>query len=445
MLRLENRQLSLWESVLPENIKKLSDELETISGILSDPRFFEPYRRKFNTRIGRPTVPIDVYHRLMYLKFRYQLGYESLVKEVTDSISWRLFCRIPLDGQVPHSTTLIKLTHKYGAEIVDEVNQLVLEKAKQQKLLRGKKLRVDTTVTESDIKYPTDAGLLADGIKVITRTAKKLTKAGKAVEMKFRDQTGGAKKRLLEIGKVLRRRSGKAVNEVNQITAKLIQTTKTVIDEAQELMTKATEQSCQTLSKQLKQQLEITQKVVQQAEQVVSGNRHLKDRIVSIYDTDARPICKGSLKRPTQFGGKVLLGDTDDRLITAYKVYKGNPSDESLLPIALQEHCDRLGCSPWELATDRGFYSKGNEQLCTETGIRRVSMPHKGKPSANRREYQKNSWFKRLQRWRSGQEGVISYLKRTFGLDRSRFRGHEGMKIWVGFGVMAHNLRQMTE
>jgi IS5 family transposase len=124
----------------------------------------------------------------MYLKFRYQLGYETLVAEVNDSISWRRFCRFSIDEKMPHPTTLIKSTKKYGPEITDELNQLLLEKAKEEKRLRGKKMRVDTTVTEANIHYPTDAGLLQDGIKIITQTVTKIKETGAAVRTKFRNR-----------------------------------------------------------------------------------------------------------------------------------------------------------------------------------------------------------------------------------------------------------------
>lgn len=173
MLVLRNNQITIWEQILPKELQVLPEELQRIDELLDDDRFFKPYLERFNTRTGRPTVEVETYIRMMYLKFRYQLGYETLVKEVSDSISWRKFCRIGLEKEVPHSTTLIKLSKKYGPELIDELNRLLLEKARDQKLIRGRKLRIDTTVIETDIHHPTDARLLQDSIKVITRTVKK--------------------------------------------------------------------------------------------------------------------------------------------------------------------------------------------------------------------------------------------------------------------------------
>ena len=111
MFRTVSDQVSLWEAVLPPELLKLPDELARVDVLLDDPVFFGPFEPFFDPRIGRPSTPMETYLRLMFLKFRYRLGYESLCREVSDSITWRRFCRIALDGAVPHPTTLMKLTH----------------------------------------------------------------------------------------------------------------------------------------------------------------------------------------------------------------------------------------------------------------------------------------------------------------------------------------------
>ena len=162
--------------------------------LLDDDRLFAPFRERFGTRIGRPTTAVTTYLRMMYLKRRYQLGYEVLVKEVKDSIMWRRFCHLSLSDCVPDSTTLIKLTHKYGEDTVRALNEALVLKLKEGKVVRGKKLRIDTTVVESDIHYPTDIGLLSDGIRVITRTILKIKKVGLAVGVPFVNHTKKMKK-----------------------------------------------------------------------------------------------------------------------------------------------------------------------------------------------------------------------------------------------------------
>ena len=217
MLVLRNNQITIWEQILPKELQVLPEELQRIDELLDDDIFFEPYLERFNTKMGRPTVEVETYIRMMYLKFRYQLGYETLVKEVSDSISWRRFCRIGLEKEVPHSTTLIKLSKKYGPELIDELNRLLLEKARDQKLIRSRKLRIDTTVIESDIHHPTDARLLQDSIKVITRTVKKIKESGAAIRTEFQDRNRSVKKKTLSISKVARRRTGEAIKEIDKI------------------------------------------------------------------------------------------------------------------------------------------------------------------------------------------------------------------------------------
>lgn len=132
MLRLREPQESMWDYLLPLQAQTLSDELAIVDAWLSDDRFFGPYWQRFNTRLGRPTVPVETYLRLMYLKYRYGFGYETLVREVADSLHWRRFCHIPLDAAVPHPTTLSKLTRKYGPAVLQELNALLMQQAREQ-------------------------------------------------------------------------------------------------------------------------------------------------------------------------------------------------------------------------------------------------------------------------------------------------------------------------
>ncbi len=451
MLRLTDPQLTLWEELLPPELKVLSEELQKVDELLDDERFLAPFAERFGTTIGRPTVPIATYLRLMYLKYRYGLGYETLVQEVSDSIQWRRFCRLSLDARVPHSTTLIKLTKRFGPAVLEELNQLVVEKAREEKLIRGRKLRVDTTVIEADIHYPTDAGLLADGVRVITRTVRKLKDAGAAVRTEFRNRTRSIKNRLVEIGKVLRRRSGEASREVRKITGEMMETTEQVVENAKKVLKNAKHYAWRTGSKKvraltikLEEVIRLTKQVVWQTQQVNQGKRHIPNRLVSLFDKEARPIRKGKLKSPTEFGRKVLLQETEERIITGYQVHTGNPADDSLLQEAILHHRRVFGRSPWAVATDRGFGSKDNEQFLVDQGVKRISLPRKGRKSKARLQHERQPWFRRLQRWRSGGEGTIGILKRGYGLRRSRLKGTNGTRIWVGFGIMAYNLRRLA-
>jgi IS5 family transposase len=445
MLRLRNEQLTIWDYVLPEQVLELSQELKRIDEFLDDEKFMQLFLAHWNVLIGRPTVPVETYLRLMFLKFRYQFGYETLVAEVSDSIKWRRFCRINLDDVVPHSTTLIKLTQKYGENIIAELNEALVIKASREKISRSRKLRTDTTVTESNIHYPTDAHLLADSIRSITSQAKSLSKMTGTVLPKMRDRCRSAKKRILEIGKTLKRRNHEAVGEVRQITDKLINKAIETIANAHQLMDKAETDLGKQLNAAVKNKLIVTaDKIVTQTLKVNSGDTHIANRVISLFDPDARPIQKGKLKSPTEFGYKTEITENEDRIITDYKIHIGNPSDDSLLLDAVKRHIQKTGRTPYALSTDRGYSSSKNIKELEELKIKRIAIPKKGKKSKIQTAQEKQRWFRRLQAWRAGGEGTISILKRKYGLGKSLSRGYQGVSSWVGFGIFSYNLRRIA-
>jgi IS5 family transposase len=211
----------LWESVLPEELLQLPEELVRVDAMLDDPVFLSPFVPFFDPWMGRPSTPIETYLRLMFLKFRYRLGYESLCREVSDSITWRRFCRIPLDGSVPHPTTLMKLTTRCGTAAVDGLNEALLAKAAQAKLLRTNMLRADTTVVPSNVAYPTDSGLLARAIRRIAVTGRRIQAAGGASRTKVRDRSRAAGKRAHQIGARLRMRTAAGKDEARAAVRRL--------------------------------------------------------------------------------------------------------------------------------------------------------------------------------------------------------------------------------
>jgi IS5 family transposase len=447
MLMLRRDQPSLWDSVLPEGALALSEELARVDALLDDDRFFAPFRERFYTRIGRPTVPVATYLRMMYLKRRYGLGYESLVKEVKDSFSWRRFCHLSLSDCVPDSTTLIKLTHKYGEDTVRALNDALVLKLKEGKVIRGKKLRIDTTVVEADIHHPTDTGLLTDGIRVISRVVSRLKKLVPGIGSRFVKHTRKAKKIYLGLMKVMKGRTGKdgaalekARDELVKITEKAIADGRAVQAELDLLQGKSS--LMRGLTRQLGEWVTAAEKVVWQTKEVIKGNRHLPRRLVSLFDVTARPIKRGKSRAETEFGRKIFIGETDHGIITTYEVLDENPADVTVLKAGIKGHRRLFRKRLKAVAGDRGFHSQANEDWLKGSGVKQVSIPARGKISRERRIYQKQSWFKRLQRFRAGCEARISLLKRKFGLRRSLMRGNTGTEIWVGQGIFTQNLWQ---
>ena len=450
MLRLTNKQRDFWEDLLPEEARRMSPELQAVDAFLDDERFLESFRSRFPSKRGRYTIPMETYLRLMFLKMRYQLGYETLVAEVTDSVGWRRFCRISLSGQVPDASTLIKLTNGPCQGLAQDVHDALVKKLTEQKILRGRKVRVDTTVVEADIHYPTDVDLLADGVRVVTRTVKKLQQLGAGITEKFRDVGRSIKKRLLRLGKGLKQAEEKKQATRASVTAEVLKITEGMVCRAKRAQQQAeawVKEQGEEASRQVKRRLDQlttwldrTERVIAQTKQVLGGDVHIPDRLVSLFDADARPIKKGNLRRPTEFGYKVCVTDEDRGFVTDYEVTVGNPGDTTMLVPAVKRHHERVGKAPKEVATDAGMASGPNEKALTDLGVEHCSLPKLGKKTEADRVKQRSPWFRRLQRFRAGGEGRISLLKRKYGWRRSRLRGLDGVKTWVGWGAIAHNL-----
>src|SRR5919107_3719766 len=243
MFRTRAEQVSGWEAALPAEVLRLPEELARVDALLDDPAFFTPFAPFFDPRMGRPSTPMETYLRLMFLKFRYRLGYESLCREVADSISWRRFCRIRLDGQVPHPTTLMKLTTRCGPTAVDACNEALLARATEAKLLRCARLRADTTVVPADAAYPTDSGLLAKSVRRIGAAGRRIQAAGGAVRTRLRDRSRCAGTKARAIGAKLRLRAAQTRDEaqtaVRRITGELAGLAERTATEAEKLLRNA--------------------------------------------------------------------------------------------------------------------------------------------------------------------------------------------------------------
>ena len=454
MLRLRDPQGSLWDQQLPLQARTHSAELAAVDECLADERFFDPYLQRFRTLVGRPTVPVETYLRLMYLKHRYRLGYEMLVREVTDSLHWRRFCHLALDAPVPHPTTLSKLTRKYGPDLVHELNRLLVQRATEQKLLRSRKLRIDTTVVQAPIDYPTDIGLLADSARVVTRTVRQLHAAGAAVRTTLRSRARSIKRALAAVGRSLRMRTDEAKAAVLRQTARVLRCTRQISRQAQRVLCNSRHLGPQVQARtaalvqrtrvRLRRELQLTARVMEQARLRIRGTTTIPDRLVSMFDPEARPIRRGKLSAKTEFGYKALLTETEERIITHYEVHMRNPEDGGLLPAAMAGHTQTVPRTPHVVATDRGFGTKDNEELLRKAGVKWISLPYKGRHSLDRTAHERQRWFRRQQRWRSGQEATISLGSRKYAWRHSRLRGREGADLWLGFGILTHNLDRLV-
>src|SRR5215217_1531806 len=376
VLRETDPQTTLWEALLPEEAKRLPAELVAVDAYLDDEQFIAPWRVLFSARLGRPSVPIDTLLRLLYLKHRYGLGYETLCREVSDSISWRRFCRLPLDRPVPHPTTLVKLVGRAGPEVIEQLNQALLGKLAQGKLLRARKLRVDTTVVEADIDYPTDADLLEQAVRKLGGLVRRIKARGAASRTRFRDRGRAAGRRMQQLARTLRRRTGVAMGEVDRLTGEVARIARQTLKQVQVVAANARralgrrpgDGRLGRLVGELEETIMQTHRLLAQTDQRLAGNRVIPDRLVSLADPDARPIRKGKPRTPTQFGYTLLLAEGERGFICDHQLQQGNPPNAPQLVPAVQRVIALTGRTPGTVVGDRGFGTAANDQAVAALG-----------------------------------------------------------------------------
>ena len=459
MLRTVSDQPTLWDAILPSELLVLPAELGRVDALLDDPVFFAPFAAYFDARIGRPSIPMETYLRLMFLKFRYRLGYESLCREVADSISWQRFCRIPLGMRVPHPTTLMKITSRCGDTVVTGLNEALLAKAVAAKLLRMDKVRADTTVVEGDVGYPTDSGLLAKGIGAICRSVARIKTLGGASRTRARDRRRSAGRRARSIASKLRLRSAQQRDQaqaaVRRITGELAGIAEAATRDAAKVIRNA-RRALRTATGarrgRLHQAIDHLESVLGRTQRVVAQTRsrlagvmpESASRVVSLHDLDARPIRKGRLGKPVEFGYKAQIVDNADGVILDHTIEGGNPADAPQLAPAIQRITRRAGRPPRAVTADRGYGLASVERDLHELGVRSVAIPRMSKPGAARREFEHRRAFRDKVKWRTGSEGRINHLKRSYGWNRTELTGINGARTWCGHGVLAHNLVKIS-
>ena len=455
MIRTISPQPTLWESVIPQCLMGLPGDLAEIDALLDDERFFEPFRPFFDPVIGRPSVPIETYIRMMFLKYRYKMGFEPLCREVADSLAWRRFCRIPLAEAVPHPTTLMKITTRCGEEAVAGLNETLLAKAAEKDVVRLDKLRADTTVVEANVAYPTDSGLLAKGVAKLVKLSLAIKAAGLAARTTTRDRTRSVRRRAHAIAAWLRRRNDDAKEEVKAITGEMAVIAEAAIADARHLAINARRclrragqsATCRAgaLISELERTADLLEAVAAQTRTRLSGAvPDGSTRVVSLHDPDARPIAKGRLGRPVEFGFKAQVIDNADGVVLDHHVVKGNPPDAPMLVPAIARIAARFGRAPSSVTADRGYGEAAVDAGLEALGVKKVVIPRRGKPGAARQKVQRARSFQKLVKWRTGSEARISCLKRDYGWRRTRIDGTDGAQTWCAWGVLAHNATKIN-
>jgi IS5 family transposase len=411
-------------------------------------------RYPHSARLGRHSTPVEVILRMLVVKRLYGWSYEQTEHFVSDSIVLRQFCRLYLQS-APDDTTLIRWANLIGAKTLERLNERAVELARSLKVTRGRKLRTDATVVETNIHHPTDDSLIADGVRIISRLvgrAKKIIpkSVGQAAKGEpFRNRIRSAKRLAHKISKMALRRTKEAKATYQAAYQRLVEVAKYSIKQAERVRSMLEEEmpSAPKISEEISHFAGLLERAVWQAHRRVFEGEQVsaKEKLLSIFEEHTAIIRRGKARNKTEFGRKVWLSEVEGGIVSGFRILEGNAGDEAQLEPTLEDHLRLFGKVPELVAADRNVHSKENELLAKQMGVKKVCLPKAGKKSTERQEHERQRWFKRARRFRAGIEGRISVMKRREYLGRCRDRGEEGFGRWVGWGVLTANLDTIAQ
>lgn len=458
MLRDRYEPMNLF-ALVPALSRAMEPILARINPLLDDDTVFQTVKADLAKRFprteieGRPSTPVEVILRMLVVKHLYGWSYAQTEQWVSDSLVLRQFCRVYLEP-VPDDTTLIRWANLIQPATLHQLLDHVVVLARSLKATRGRKLRIDGTVTETHIHHPTDSTLLGDGVRVLSRTLKQAQQVLKGVtdlgRETFRDRTRSARRQVKRIMRATRQRGQPAEQAMRTAYRRLLATAGAMIEQARQVWIELKTQTprvAHRLADSLDHFLPLIEQVIDQTTRRVLNGESVPatEKLVSLFEPHTAIIRKGKIPRDTEFGRTVWLDEVEGGIISRYEILDGNPADADQLKPSLDHHLTVFKKPPDLLAGDRGTYSEDNERYAQAQGVKRVVIPKPGARSAERVAHEKQAWFRRGRNWRSGQEGRISLLKRRYKLARCLYHGDDGMERWVGWGVIAHDLWQIAQ
>ena len=398
------------------------------------------------SKTGAWGISAEQLFRTAFIRHWKQYSYRELADRLNDGVCLRWFTRF-YSEPVPHFTTLQKAIKAIGNATWEKTNEVLVQYAKRRKLENGKQLRTDTTVVQANMHYPTDARLLWDSIRVLTRLMIRSRKLLPQADFGFANRTKRSKKLCYKITMVKGRNAGK---KRRKLYRQLIQVANEVFEMASWCFYHLQSQdgfALQLLSDELDHYLTLSAVAIDQCERRVLNGEQVPaaEKIVSLFEQHADIIKRGKSQSKTEFGHKVLFATGKSGLITQYLSVRGNPDDGVMLPAVLDKHKHQYGQGPKALSADRRFFSANNESIADRYGVQKLSIKKPGYRSQGRKQIEKERWFKDLQRFRAGIEGIISALMRGYGLKRCIWKGWQSFQSYVGLSVVSFNLQKIAE
>jgi transposase, IS5 family len=431
------------------------DLLEPVDLLLDDPQLLELVGNRLakrwpaSTRTGRTGIAPDRLLRCCVLKHLKGWSFRDLDRELRSNLIYRRFTHYDADA-TPTYSAFSKLFAMLSPEVTQQIHYRVVGLAREKGAAPGHKIRIDSTVVESNVHYPSDSTLLGDGIRVLSRALKRMAEQCQAGAVEVVHHGRAVKHRLLEISRAAKSLTQASRERMQESYRKLLRLTRGVVRETGQALRRWESGGLRVVgnlvrmeaqASQLRHFLPLVQKVIAQTEErVFGGNHHVAGKVLSLFEPHTQVIRKGKAHKPNEFGRLVRLDEVENGIVSGYEVLEGNTADtDSFLP-ALEQHKDIFGQTPSLAAADRGFFSAENERKAEDLGVEKVAVPARGRLSETRAQHQKERWFRRALRWRAGEEATISHLKNPFSMWRAFYKGERGFQRYVGWSVITKNL-----
>lgn len=460
MLRYRYNRTDLF-ALVPQLGLRFEPQLEQLDRLLDDDEIVEAVRSDMARRSprsrsrGRPSTPVEVILRMLVVMRLYGWSYEQAEYFVNDSLVLRQFCRVYLE-KVPDDTTLIRWANTVGPETLQALNDRVVQLARSLKVTRGRKLRVDTTAVETNVHFPTDSGLVGDGVRVVSRLLRRakvvLGEAAADLGEAFRSRVRTVRTLSRRLHRIARRKGEQGREALKAAYGRLIATAKRTAAQGKRVSKAVQERAdgakARRLAERFAEVLPRLKQGIRQAERRVLKNDPVPspEKLLSLFEPHTQVVPRFKAGTPVEFGRKIRLDEVEGGLITGYAVLEhAGGQDQPYLGDALANHERQFGRAPHLLAADRGLASAANERLAREAGVKQVALPQVGKAPPGRRREERGPRFRKAYKFRAGIEGRIHALRRDHGLKRCRYHGERGMGRWVGWGILAHNLSKVAE
>ncbi len=444
-------------SRVPRMAKRIDPVLSKLDRLLDDDELYQQVRADFGKRYrytlvhGRHSTPVEVLLRMLIVKHLHQWSYQETEEQVDQNLILRWFCRLYW-AQVPDESTLVRWANTLRPETLHALNDRVVELARQAKVTRGRKLRLDATCVQTTIHHPTDSGLLVDSVRVLSRLVQRAKGVVKDqlsnVQQVCRSRLRSARRIAQTLHRQLRRTVEEKEAQQQELYQKLIETTEQMVRQGQQVMAALAQQTgrvAQRLLSQASEVLPLVERVIAQTRRrVLEGKKMASDqKVLSLFEPHTRAIPRHKGGALVEFGRQVILDEVDGGIVTRFQILS-HPNEHGQALEAVAHHQALFEHPPDVVAGDRGVHSPDTEGVLTAKGVKLVAIPAGGKVSEERQALEPTRRWKRGYRWRAGIEGRIASLRRDFGWRKSAYHGLDGMERWLGLGVIASNLRRIA-